>query len=141
MACILLILIQNTFAVGKLGRDQHMDYHVRKGLTVAEIERWLGPLFELRSGFSQAAVFRVPACGRHVETAPSGGLYFRRTSLDSAYEARCCACGNPRHGAGQQRMPAIFIGNQKKVFVIQVEPQMGAAIRMSLRQTSPMSGP
>jgi 5-methyltetrahydrofolate--homocysteine methyltransferase len=31
------------FAVGKLGRDQILDYHIRKGMNVAEIERWLGP--------------------------------------------------------------------------------------------------
>ncbi|HEU6449417.1 MAG TPA: methionine synthase [Verrucomicrobiae bacterium] len=31
------------FAVGKLDRDQILDYHVRKGMTVAEVERWLGP--------------------------------------------------------------------------------------------------
>ncbi|HEY0550865.1 MAG TPA: vitamin B12 dependent-methionine synthase activation domain-containing protein, partial [Verrucomicrobiae bacterium] len=31
------------FAVGKLGRDQMIDYHVRKGITLAEVERWLGP--------------------------------------------------------------------------------------------------
>jgi 5-methyltetrahydrofolate--homocysteine methyltransferase len=31
------------FAVGKLGRDQVIDYHVRKGLTLEEVERWLGP--------------------------------------------------------------------------------------------------
>jgi 5-methyltetrahydrofolate--homocysteine methyltransferase len=31
------------FAVGKLGRDQVMDYHVRKGLSFEETERWLGP--------------------------------------------------------------------------------------------------
>jgi 5-methyltetrahydrofolate--homocysteine methyltransferase len=31
------------FAVGKLGRDQLLDYHVRKGLTLLEVERWLGP--------------------------------------------------------------------------------------------------
>ena len=31
------------FAVGKLGRDQLLDYHVRKGMTLQEIERWLGP--------------------------------------------------------------------------------------------------
>ena len=31
------------FAVGKLGRDQIEDYHVRKGQTVQEVERWLGP--------------------------------------------------------------------------------------------------
>jgi len=30
------------FAVGKLDRDQVDDYRVRKGLTVAEVERWLG---------------------------------------------------------------------------------------------------
>jgi 5-methyltetrahydrofolate--homocysteine methyltransferase len=31
------------FAVGKLGRDQMIDYHVRKGMTLQEVERWLGP--------------------------------------------------------------------------------------------------
>ena len=31
------------FAVGKLGRDQLLDYHVRKGMALNEAERWLGP--------------------------------------------------------------------------------------------------
>jgi len=31
------------FAVGKLGRDQIEDYAKRKGMTVAEVEKWLGP--------------------------------------------------------------------------------------------------
>src|SRR5204863_7371048 len=31
------------FAVGKLGRDQVQDYHLRKGLTLQEVERWLSP--------------------------------------------------------------------------------------------------
>jgi len=31
------------FAVGKLGRDQSIDYHVRKGMPLEEVERWLGP--------------------------------------------------------------------------------------------------
>jgi 5-methyltetrahydrofolate--homocysteine methyltransferase len=31
------------FAIGKLGRDQILDYHLRKGLTLQEVERWLGP--------------------------------------------------------------------------------------------------
>ena len=31
------------FAVGKLGRDQVMDYHVRKRMPFEEAERWLGP--------------------------------------------------------------------------------------------------
>ena len=31
------------FTVGKIGRDQVVDYHARKGMTLAEVERWLGP--------------------------------------------------------------------------------------------------
>ena len=31
------------FSVGKIGRDQVASYAERKGLTVAEVERWLGP--------------------------------------------------------------------------------------------------
>ena len=29
--------------VGKIGRDQVEDYARRKGMTVAEVERWLRP--------------------------------------------------------------------------------------------------
>ena len=31
------------FSLGKIDRDQVEDYHVRKGMTVSEVERWLGP--------------------------------------------------------------------------------------------------
>ncbi len=31
------------FSLGKIGRDQVVDYHVRKGMSVEEVERWLGP--------------------------------------------------------------------------------------------------
>jgi 5-methyltetrahydrofolate--homocysteine methyltransferase len=31
------------FSLGKIGRDQVDDYAVRKGMTVVEVERWLGP--------------------------------------------------------------------------------------------------
>jgi len=31
------------FSVGRLGRDQIEDYAVRRGLPVAEVERWLRP--------------------------------------------------------------------------------------------------
>jgi 5-methyltetrahydrofolate--homocysteine methyltransferase len=34
------------FAVGKIGRDQVIDYAARKGMAVAEAERWLGPNLE-----------------------------------------------------------------------------------------------
>ena len=31
------------FAVGKLGRDQVLDYQRRKGMELSAVERWLGP--------------------------------------------------------------------------------------------------
>ena len=31
------------FGLGKIDRDQVADYHVRKGMTIGEVERWLGP--------------------------------------------------------------------------------------------------
>ena len=31
------------FSLGKIGRDQVEDYHVRKAMSVEEVERWLGP--------------------------------------------------------------------------------------------------
>ena len=34
------------FAVGKLGKDQVEDYAARKGFTVAEAEKWLGPYLD-----------------------------------------------------------------------------------------------
>ena len=34
------------FGVGKIGRDQIEDYAKRKGFTVAETEKWLGPYLD-----------------------------------------------------------------------------------------------
>jgi 5-methyltetrahydrofolate--homocysteine methyltransferase len=31
------------FGVGKLGRDQVLDYHQRKGTDLPAVEKWLGP--------------------------------------------------------------------------------------------------
>jgi 5-methyltetrahydrofolate--homocysteine methyltransferase len=31
------------FGLGKIDRDQTVDYHIRKGMTLQEVERWLGP--------------------------------------------------------------------------------------------------
>jgi 5-methyltetrahydrofolate--homocysteine methyltransferase len=31
------------FNIGRLGRDQVADYAARKGVTVEQAERWLGP--------------------------------------------------------------------------------------------------
>ncbi|MGH9468952.1 MAG: vitamin B12 dependent-methionine synthase activation domain-containing protein, partial [Terriglobia bacterium] len=45
------------FAVGKIGRDQVLDYHRRKGMDVRTVERWLAPILgyepEEESGNSQ----------------------------------------------------------------------------------------
>jgi 5-methyltetrahydrofolate--homocysteine methyltransferase len=32
------------FTVGKIGKDQVLDYHRRKGMSVEEVERWLSPI-------------------------------------------------------------------------------------------------
>jgi 5-methyltetrahydrofolate--homocysteine methyltransferase len=49
------------FAVGKLGRDQLLDYHVRKGMTLQEVERWLGPYLDYDPG-TVATDGSQPAC-------------------------------------------------------------------------------
>ena len=38
------------FVVGRLGRDQIADYHQRKGMSVAELERWLSPNLNYEPG-------------------------------------------------------------------------------------------
>ncbi|MGA8044472.1 MAG: vitamin B12 dependent-methionine synthase activation domain-containing protein, partial [Terracidiphilus sp.] len=38
------------FSLGKIDRDQVADYHVRKGMSVAEVERWLGPNLNYNPG-------------------------------------------------------------------------------------------
>ncbi len=32
------------FDVGKIGKDQVLDYHRRKGMSLEEAEKWLGPI-------------------------------------------------------------------------------------------------
>ena len=54
------------FAVGKLGRDQVIDYHLRKGMDLAEVERWLSPYlnYNPEDTFVKSAVPANPAgCG------------------------------------------------------------------------------
>ena len=53
------------FAVGKLGRDQLLDYHLRKGMTLQEVEKWLGPYLNYEPGKLEASVAQC-GCGlRH----------------------------------------------------------------------------
>ena len=32
------------FSVGKIDKDQVLDYHKRKGMSVEEVEKWLSPI-------------------------------------------------------------------------------------------------
>ncbi|MBF8305902.1 MAG: 5-methyltetrahydrofolate--homocysteine methyltransferase, partial [Acidobacteria bacterium] len=45
------------FAVGKLGRDQILDYHIRKGMPLQDVEKWLGPYLN----YEPAKPGRAPA--------------------------------------------------------------------------------
>ena len=51
------------FAVGKLGRDQLLDYHLRKGMTLQEVERWLGPYLNYDPAKEAIATGSPAACG------------------------------------------------------------------------------
>ena len=51
------------FATGKLGRDQVLDYHLRKGLALQEVERWLGPWLNYETQAVTMAASVPCACG------------------------------------------------------------------------------
>src|SRR5207253_7098407 len=51
------------FAVGKLGRDQMLDYHLRKGMTLQEIEKWLGPYLNYDPEKATTTSVTPCACG------------------------------------------------------------------------------
>ncbi|PYI81238.1 MAG: methionine synthase, partial [Verrucomicrobia bacterium] len=52
------------FGVGKLGRDQVLDYHLRKGMTLQEVEKWLGPYLNYDPAKAAPAKANVAcACG------------------------------------------------------------------------------
>src|SRR6266567_6430922 len=51
------------FAVGKLGRDQMLDYHLRKGMTLQEIEKWLGPYLNYEPAKAATTSSAACACG------------------------------------------------------------------------------
>ncbi|HAB52960.1 MAG TPA: hypothetical protein DCE80_12455, partial [Ignavibacteriales bacterium] len=38
------------FNVGKIGKDQVLDYHKRKGMSIDETERWLRPILNYDEG-------------------------------------------------------------------------------------------
>jgi 5-methyltetrahydrofolate--homocysteine methyltransferase len=44
------------FSVGRVGRDQVEDYAARKGLPLADVERWLRPNLAYEPGVEPVAV-------------------------------------------------------------------------------------
>jgi 5-methyltetrahydrofolate--homocysteine methyltransferase len=51
------------FGVGKIGRDQILDYHRRKGMSLQEVERWLGPYLDYEPETAAPATQVACACG------------------------------------------------------------------------------
>jgi 5-methyltetrahydrofolate--homocysteine methyltransferase len=56
------------FGVGKIGRDQVLDYHLRKGMDLQAVEKWLGPYLNYepeqdRAGRGEPAAKVGCACG------------------------------------------------------------------------------
>jgi 5-methyltetrahydrofolate--homocysteine methyltransferase len=51
------------FGLGKIDRDQVLDYHLRKDMTVQEVERWLGPNLNYDPGAPSATAGVACACG------------------------------------------------------------------------------
>jgi 5-methyltetrahydrofolate--homocysteine methyltransferase len=59
------------FSVGKIGRDQVLDYHLRKGMDLRAVERWLGPNLNYDPPASSIAGDGC-ACGQTHAFAPGG---------------------------------------------------------------------
>jgi 5-methyltetrahydrofolate--homocysteine methyltransferase len=59
------------FGLGKIDRDQVLDYHLRKGMTLQETERWLGATLNYDPAkTTPAAAVAVCSCGvPHLVTA------------------------------------------------------------------------
>ena len=51
------------FGVGKIDRDQVMDYHLRKGMDLAEMERWLSPNLNYEPNREVTATVAGCSCG------------------------------------------------------------------------------
>ena len=70
------------FSLGKIDRDQVADYHVRKGMSVAEVERWLGQ----NLNYDPAEQVGVNACREATSRSDQLG--------GAALQARCLEHGS-----------------------------------------------
>ena len=74
------------FSLGKIDRDQVEDYAERKGMSVKEIERWLGPNLNYDRGQvkNHSSLLPVTVLGRNVRLSRSlgnGCLWKRHSTL------------------------------------------------------------
>ena len=74
------------FGVGKIERDQVEDYAARKGMSVAETERWLAPVLNYIPSQEQAAA--KAAAPAPMAAVPANDV----TSKDLASHPPGCAC-------------------------------------------------
>jgi 5-methyltetrahydrofolate--homocysteine methyltransferase len=83
------------FGVGKIERDQVEDYAVRKGMTVAEIERWLAPILNYIPAQDQSAQERAVRAAMPAKVAvaePANDAANDAASRDLASHPPGCAC-------------------------------------------------
>jgi 5-methyltetrahydrofolate--homocysteine methyltransferase len=85
------------FGVGKIERDQVADYAARKGMTVAEIERWLAPILNYIPTQDQSAEVRavtaaMPAAVAVAAPANDAVSADGAASRDLASHPPGCAC-------------------------------------------------
>jgi 5-methyltetrahydrofolate--homocysteine methyltransferase len=79
------------FGVGKIERDQVEDYAARKGMTVAEVERWLAPVLNYIPAQDQSAEARAVKDAMPT-TAPAASPANDRAANDLASHPAGCTC-------------------------------------------------
>jgi 5-methyltetrahydrofolate--homocysteine methyltransferase len=79
------------FGVGKIERDQVEDYAARKGMTVAEVERWLAPILNYIPAQDQSAEARAVKDAMPT-TAPAASPANDRAANDLASHPAGCTC-------------------------------------------------
>jgi 5-methyltetrahydrofolate--homocysteine methyltransferase len=76
------------FGVGKIERDQVQDYAARKGMTVAEVERWLAPILNYIPARAEAAAKTAKESGATFAATPANDA----PAADLASHPAGCTC-------------------------------------------------
>jgi 5-methyltetrahydrofolate--homocysteine methyltransferase len=80
------------FGVGKIERDQVEDYAARKGMTVAEIERWLAPILNYIPAQDQSAQERAVRAAMPAVVAVAAPANDAAASRELTSHPPGCAC-------------------------------------------------